>query len=133
MPLLLAHGWPDSFWRYSEVVPLLVDPGAHGGDPADAFDVVVPDMPGYGYSDRAPQDLDLIGVASLWAQLMDRLGYPSFGAAGGDISSSVVRRRPPRSASPTRRPVSPPGSSRSSTPGAVAAPTGRACSTATPC
>jgi pimeloyl-ACP methyl ester carboxylesterase len=91
MPLLLAHGWPDSFWRYSEVVPLLVDPGAHGADPADAFDVVVPDMPGYGYSDRAPKDLDLIGVSDLWARLMDRLGYPRFGAAGGDIGASVVR------------------------------------------
>jgi pimeloyl-ACP methyl ester carboxylesterase len=91
MPLLLAHGWPDSFWRYSEVVPLLVDPGAHGADPADAFDVVVPDMPGYGYSDHAPRDLDLIGVSDLWARLMDRLGYPRFGAAGGDIGSSVVR------------------------------------------
>lgn len=91
MPLLLAHGWPDSFWRYSEVVPLLVDPGAHGGDPADAFDVVVPDMPGYGYSDRPPQTLDQIGVAELWARLMDRLGYRRFAAAGGDIGSFVVR------------------------------------------
>ena len=90
MPLLLAHGWPDSFWRYSEVVPLLVDPGAHGGDPADAFDVVVPDMPGYGYSDRPPQTLDEVEVARLWARLMDRLGYPRFAAAGGDIGSSVV-------------------------------------------
>jgi pimeloyl-ACP methyl ester carboxylesterase len=91
MPLLLAHGWPDSFWRYSEVVPLLVDPGAHGGDPADAFDVVVPDMPGFGYSDRPPQTLDVIAVADLWARLMDRLGYPRFAASGGDIGSSVVR------------------------------------------
>ena len=91
MPLLLAHGWPDSFWRYSEVVPLLVDPAAHGADPDDAFDVVVPDMPGYGYSDRAPHDLDLIGVSDLWARLMDRLGYQRFGAAGGDIGASVVR------------------------------------------
>ena len=91
LPLLLAHGWPDSFWRYSEVVPLLVDPGTHGGDPADAFDVVVPDMPGFGYSDRAPRDLDLSGVAALWARLMHRLGYPRFAASGGDIGSSVVR------------------------------------------
>ena len=52
LPLLLSHGWPDSFWRYVKVIPLLTDPGAHGADPADAFDVVVPDMPGYGYSDR---------------------------------------------------------------------------------
>ncbi len=90
MPLLLAHGWPDSFWRYSEVVSLLVDPGAHGGDPEDAFDVVVPDMPGFGYSDRPPQTLDTIAVAGLWAQLMDRLGYSRFAAAGGDIGSDVV-------------------------------------------
>ena len=54
LPLVLCHGWPDSFWRYAKVIPLLSDPGAHGADPADAFDVVVPDMPGYGYSDRRP-------------------------------------------------------------------------------
>ena len=52
LPLLLTHGWPDSFWRFVKVIPLLTDPGAHGADPADAFDVIVPDMPGYGYSDR---------------------------------------------------------------------------------
>lgn len=91
MPLLLAHGWPDSFWRYSELVPLLVDPGAHGADPADAFDVVVPDMPGYGYSDRPSKVLDLPAIAGLWARLMSRLGYPRFAASGGDIGSSVVR------------------------------------------
>ncbi|MFE3936508.1 epoxide hydrolase, partial [Streptomyces goshikiensis] len=50
LPLVLSHGWPDSFWRYAKVIPLLTDPGAHGADPADAFDVVVPDMPGYGYT-----------------------------------------------------------------------------------
>ncbi|GAA1985429.1 epoxide hydrolase family protein [Catenulispora subtropica] len=92
LPLLLGHGWPDSFWRYTKVIPLLADPGAHGADPADAFDVVVPDMPGYGYSDRprgAP--LDSIAVAGLWAELMSVLGYDRFGAAGGDIGSHVSR------------------------------------------
>jgi pimeloyl-ACP methyl ester carboxylesterase len=92
LPLVLSHGWPDSFWRYAKVIPLLTDPGAHGADPADAFDVVVPDMPGYGYSDHpvgAP--LDSIAVAGLWAQLMDVLGYARFGAAGGDIGSGVSR------------------------------------------
>jgi pimeloyl-ACP methyl ester carboxylesterase len=54
LPLVLSHGWPDSFWRYAKVIPLLSDRGAHGADPADAFDVVVPDMPGCGYSDRPP-------------------------------------------------------------------------------
>ncbi len=92
LPLVLTHGWPDSFWRYSKVIPLLTDPGAHGGDPADAFDVVVPDVPGFGYSQRptgAP--LDSIAVAGLWAELMSVLGYERFGAAGGDIGSHVSR------------------------------------------
>ncbi|GIF77207.1 epoxide hydrolase family protein [Asanoa siamensis] len=92
LPIVLSHGWPDSFWRYTKVIPLLTDPGAHGGDPADAFDVVVPDMPGYGYSARptgtAP---DTVAVAGLWARLMSDLGYDRFGAAGGDIGSGVSR------------------------------------------
>ncbi|KQO65032.1 epoxide hydrolase family protein [Curtobacterium sp. Leaf261] len=92
MPILLAHGWPDSAWRYSEVIGLLTDPGAHGADPADAFDVVVPDMPGYGWSDApAGAPLDTVAVAGLWARLMTDLGYDRFGAAGGDIGSGVVR------------------------------------------
>jgi pimeloyl-ACP methyl ester carboxylesterase len=92
LPLILCHGWPDSFWRYVKVIPLLTDPGAHGADPADAFDVVVPDMPGYGYSGRPPgPPLDSIAVAGLWAALMDVLGYQRFGAAGGDIGSGVSR------------------------------------------
>jgi pimeloyl-ACP methyl ester carboxylesterase len=92
LPLVLSHGWPDSFWRYTKVIPLLADPGAHGADPADAFDVVVPDMPGYGYSDRPiGPPLDSIAVAGLWAELMGVLGYRRFGAAGGDIGSHVSR------------------------------------------
>lgn len=92
LPLVLAHGWPDSFWRYTKVVPLLTDPAAYGGDPADAFDVVVPDMPGYGYSDRpAGAPLDSVAVAGLWAELMSVLGYRRFGAAGGDLGSHVSR------------------------------------------
>ncbi len=92
LPIVLCHGWPDSFWRYLKVIPLLTDPGAHGGDPADAFDVVVPDMPGFGYSDRptgaAP---DSVAVAGLWAELMSCLGHERFGVAGGDIGSGVAR------------------------------------------
>jgi pimeloyl-ACP methyl ester carboxylesterase len=92
LPLILSHGWPDSFWRYSKVVPLLTDPGAHGADPADAFDVVVPDMPGFGYSDRPTgPPLSSVDVAGLWAELMRTLGYERFGAAGGDIGSHVSR------------------------------------------
>jgi pimeloyl-ACP methyl ester carboxylesterase len=92
LPLVLSHGWPDSFWRYAKVIPLLADPGAHGADPTDAFDVVVPDMPGYGYSDRPTgPPLDAIAVAGLWAELMGVLGHARFGAAGGDIGSHVSR------------------------------------------
>ncbi|MGC4868675.1 epoxide hydrolase family protein [Micromonospora sp. DT53] len=92
LPLVLCHGWPDSSWRYEKVVPLLTDPGAFGADPADAFDVVVPDMPGFGHSDRpAGGPLDSIAVADLWAELMTVLGHASFGAVGGDIGSSVSR------------------------------------------
>jgi pimeloyl-ACP methyl ester carboxylesterase len=92
LPLVLLHGWPDSFWRYAKVIPLLTDPGGHGADPADAFDVVVPDMPGYGYSDRpAGPPLNSIAVAGLAAELMAVLGYERFGAAGGDIGSHVSR------------------------------------------
>ena len=92
LPLILSHGWPDSAWRYDKVIPLLTDPGAHGADPADAFDVVVPDMPGFGYSDRPTgAALDSMAVAGLWSQLMGMLGYDRFGAAGGDIGSHVSR------------------------------------------
>lgn len=92
LPLILSHGWPDSFWRYAKVIPLLTDPGAHGADPADAFDVVVPDLPGFGYSQRpAGEALDSLAVAGLWAQLMEVLGYSHFGAAGGDVGSHVSR------------------------------------------
>lgn len=91
LPLLLCHGWPDSFWRYLKVIPFLTDPGAHGGDPEDAFDLVIPDMPGFGYSEIPDQPVDAITVADLWAQLMSKLGYSRFGAAGGDIGSHVSR------------------------------------------
>jgi pimeloyl-ACP methyl ester carboxylesterase len=92
LPLILCHGWPDSFWRYLKVIPLLTDPGAHGGDPADAFDVIVPDMPGFGYSDRPRgRVLSSMETADLWAELMEILGYDRFGAAGGDMGSHVSR------------------------------------------
>jgi len=92
LPLILTHGWPDSFWRYAKVIALLTDPASHGGDPADAFDVVVPDLPGFGYSDRPRiPALNAAEVAALWSRLMTALGYPRYGAVGGDIGSSVSR------------------------------------------
>jgi pimeloyl-ACP methyl ester carboxylesterase len=93
LPLVLSHGWPDSFWRYLKVLPLLTDPGAHGGDPADAFEVVIPSLPGYGYSDRPRgPGMHAQAIAGLWAELMTGvLGFDRFGAAGGDLGSAVTR------------------------------------------
>ena len=90
LPLLLTHGWPGSFLEFRRIIPLLTDPASHGGDAADAFDVVVPSMPGYGYSDRptAP-GLNTFAIAQLWTELMSELGYARFAAQGGDIGASV--------------------------------------------
>ena len=93
LPLVLSHGWPDSFWRYLKVVGPLTDPGAYGGDPADAFELVIPSLPGFGYSDkpRTP-GMHVQRIAGLWKTLMaDVLGFERFGAAGGDLGSAVTR------------------------------------------
>ena len=90
LPLLLTHGYPDSFLRFEKLAPLLTDPAAHGGDPADAFDVIIPSLPGYGFSDKPKTDGTLFKVADLWASLMERLGYEQFGAHGGDWGSTVT-------------------------------------------
>lgn len=91
LPLLLCHGWPDSAWRYQDVIDQLADPASHGGDPDESFDVVVPDMPGYGFSPAPGQVIDSIGVAHAFAALMRDLGYERYAVAGGDIGSSVAR------------------------------------------
>jgi pimeloyl-ACP methyl ester carboxylesterase len=72
------------------MIPLLTDPAAHGGDPADSFDVVVPSLPGFGFSDRpSERGIDVHRVAGLWVELMTSLGYEKFGAQGGDIGAGV--------------------------------------------
>jgi pimeloyl-ACP methyl ester carboxylesterase len=89
IPLILTHGWPETFWDWHRVIGPLSDPAAYGGDPADAFDVIVPSLPGFAYS----SPLEVTGVtppvvARLWHRLMqDGLGYSRFGAAGGDWGS----------------------------------------------
>lgn len=90
MPLVLTHGWPGSFVEMEHLIPLLADPGAHGGDPADAFHVVVPSLPGYGFS-PAPSHAGVSSreIAMLWHGLMVGLGYARFGAQGGDIGAGV--------------------------------------------
>jgi len=90
MPLILTHGWPGSFVELERVIPLLADPGAYGGDPRDAFDVVVPSLPGYGFSPAPQQEgLNSEGIARLWRGLMAQLGYARFAAQGGDIGAGV--------------------------------------------
>ena len=89
-PLILTHGWPGSFAEMEQIIPLLTDPGAHGADPADAFDLVVPSLPGYGFSARPSRPgVGPHHVAGLWAELMAGLGYHRFGAQGGDWGASV--------------------------------------------
>jgi pimeloyl-ACP methyl ester carboxylesterase len=91
LPLVMTHGWPGSIIEFLEVVGPLTDPVAHGGDAADAFDLVCPSLPGYGFS--AKPDAAGWGVpriASAWAQLMSRLGYDRYGAQGGDWGSAVT-------------------------------------------
>jgi pimeloyl-ACP methyl ester carboxylesterase len=94
LPLVLTHGWPSSFLEMAKVIPLLADPTAHGGDEADAFDVIVPSLPGYGFSDRPrTPGMNSARTADLWLALMtDVLGYPRFGAHGGDIGAGVSTR-----------------------------------------
>jgi pimeloyl-ACP methyl ester carboxylesterase len=92
LPLLLTHGWPGSFLEYLPVLPLLTDPGAHGADPADAFTVVVPSLPGYGFS-GPPPSTGMTGrqVARLWHELMSAgLGYDLFVAHGSDLGAGVT-------------------------------------------
>lgn len=89
-PLVLTHGWPWTFWDFHKVIGPLTDPGAHGGDPADAFDVVVPSLPGFALSNPLPRPVGLTQTAQLWLKLMrDVLGYDRFFAQGGDWGALV--------------------------------------------
>jgi pimeloyl-ACP methyl ester carboxylesterase len=92
IPLVLTHGWPWTFWDFSRVIGPLADPGAHGGDPADAFDVVVPSLPGFAFSTPLAQTgIHWGSTADLWVKLMrDVLGYARFGAHGGDWGALVT-------------------------------------------
>jgi pimeloyl-ACP methyl ester carboxylesterase len=91
MPLVLTHGWPGSVVEFLDVIEALRDPAAHGGDPADAFHVVCPTMPGYGFSDKPTRTgWNVDRIADAWAELMPALGYERFGAQGGDWGSAVT-------------------------------------------
>jgi pimeloyl-ACP methyl ester carboxylesterase len=93
LPLLMTHGWPGSVLEFLKVIGPLVDPPRHGGDAADAFHVVCPSLPGYGFSDKpAQRGWTTQRIAGAWAELMRRLGYPRYGAHGGDWGSMVSMR-----------------------------------------
>ncbi|MEV0383014.1 epoxide hydrolase family protein [Nonomuraea sp. NPDC050643] len=91
LPLILTHGWPNSFVEFTELIGHLTDPLAHGGDPAQAFHVVVPSVPGFGFS-APPRGTGWTAtrVARIWAELMGRLGYERYGAEGGDFGAYVA-------------------------------------------
>jgi len=91
LPLIMTHGWPGSVIELLEVVGPLTDPTAHGGDAEDAFDLVLPSLPGYGFSSE-PAELGWNAgrVAQAWAELMHRLGYTRYVAQGGDVGAAVT-------------------------------------------
>jgi pimeloyl-ACP methyl ester carboxylesterase len=91
MPLIMTHGWPGSVVELLDAVGPLVDPTAHGGTPADAFHLVLPSLPGYGFSGE-PTELgwDAGRIARAWAELMARLGYTRYVAQGGDVGAAVT-------------------------------------------
>ncbi|MET7970595.1 epoxide hydrolase family protein [Micromonospora sp. NPDC005305] len=91
LPLIMTHGWPGSVVELLGVIGPLTDPTAHGGAPEDAFHLVLPSLPGYGFSGE-PRELgwDSRRMAGAWAKLMDRLGYPRYVAQGGDVGASVT-------------------------------------------
>jgi pimeloyl-ACP methyl ester carboxylesterase len=90
LPVVLTHGWPGSIVEFLKVIGPLSDPTAHGGDAADAFHVVCPSLPGYGFSDKPAQPgWGVERIAAAWAVIMARLGYERYGAQGGDWGTSI--------------------------------------------
>jgi pimeloyl-ACP methyl ester carboxylesterase len=91
LPLIITHGWPGSVVEQLKIIDPLINPTAHGGSTADAFDVVIPSMPGYGYSGKPTKTgWDPDHIARAWVTLMKRLGYTKFVAQGGDWGAVVV-------------------------------------------
>src|SRR2546428_12623106 len=90
-PLVVTHGWPGSIVEFHKVIEPLTNPTAHGGNAADAFHVVCPSLPGYGFSDKpSAPGWGIERIAGAWAQLMARLGYDRYGAQGGDWGAMVT-------------------------------------------
>ena len=97
VPLIMTHGWPGSFLEFEQALGPLTDPPGHGGEAADAFDVVVPSLPGYGFSGKpAGTGWDVHRIARAWAVLMTRLGYGRFLAMGSDWGTSICTSLAPQ-------------------------------------
>jgi pimeloyl-ACP methyl ester carboxylesterase len=91
IPLILTHGWPGSFLEMLKVIPMLADPASCGANAADAFDVIVPSLPGYGFSDRPTESgVNTLRIAEIWIELMKELGYERLAAHGGDWGADVT-------------------------------------------
>ncbi|KJS03972.1 MAG: epoxide hydrolase [Gammaproteobacteria bacterium BRH_c0] len=92
IPLIISHGWPSSFWEMHKIIRPLADPAAYGGDPADAFDVIVPSLPGFGYSTPLKRaGLSASVATDIWHKLMTEvLGFDRFAASGGDWGSRLT-------------------------------------------
>ncbi len=92
LPMLLTHGWPGSIVEFQKVISPLTDPESHGGNAADAFQLVVPTLPGFGFSGKPTQPgWSIEKIASAWDELMLRLGYDSYVAQGGDWGAAVTQ------------------------------------------
>ena len=92
MPLLLSHGWPSTFLEFSKIIPLLTDPASFGGKAEDAFEVIVPSLPGFGFSDRPTErGMSTTKMAALFNRLMtEELGFKKFAAQGGDFGNIIT-------------------------------------------
>ena len=91
LPLVVTHGWPGSVVEFQKAIGPLTDPTAHGGDPADAFHLVLPSLPGYGWSQKpSAPGVGVDRIAAMWDELMLRLGYDDYAAQGGDWGSAVA-------------------------------------------
>ena len=91
LPLIMTHGWPGSVLEFRDVIGPLTDPVAHGGKASDAFHLVIPSLPGFGFSDKPTQPgWDIMRIAGAWATLMQRLGYDRWAAQGGDWGAGVT-------------------------------------------
>jgi pimeloyl-ACP methyl ester carboxylesterase len=95
LPLIITHGWPGSIVEFKEVIGPLTDPAAHGGDPPDAFHLVVPSIPGFGFSGPTHDTgWNVARIARAWDELMLRLGYPRPAAPSASTSSSAPSLTP---------------------------------------